>query len=71
MVFPPRLARLKRAARRPVHPAGGVENAPTVRPGPSPQVQRVSHTALDGRTRPPTGYTGIIVLDLDQPNGTS
>ena len=67
----PRLANLKPAARGPVHPASGMENARAVRPGPSHQVQRVSHTALDGRPRPPTGCTGIIVLDLDQANEAS
>ena len=51
--------------------AGGIENARAVRPGPSHYVQRVSHTALDGRPRPPTSCTGIFVLDLDQPDGTS
>ena len=48
-----------------MHPAGGVENARAVQPGRRSRAG-VSHTALDGRKRPPTGCTGIIVLDLDQ-----
>ena len=48
-----------------MHPAGGVENARAVQPGRRSRAG-VSHTALDGRKRPPTAYTGVIVLDLDQ-----
>ena len=52
-VPPPRPASRKPAARQPVHPVGGVENARAVLPGPSRHVQRVSHTAWPGASARP------------------
>ena len=45
-------------------------NARAVRPRPTTSVQRVADPALDAQARP-TRCTGIIIVDLDQPNGTS
>ena len=67
----PRLAKLEPAARAPLHPAGGVEGWRAVRPGRSHHGAARFPYRPGWRPQPPTGCTGIFVLDLDQPAGTS
>ena len=56
--------RLTLEPRRPVHLAGGVENAQGAQSG-TAVVQRVSQPAVGGCRCPPTeGCIGIIILDL-------
>ena len=51
-------------------PAASKTRGPSVQDRPT-MVQRVPTPPGNGRPRPPTGCTGIFVLDFDQPDGTS